>query len=177
MTARKASTVQIVYHPDPVLRRRALPIASIDDAVRDRAREMIALMHEARGIGLAAPQVGWSQRLAIVCPSGEPGEERVLINPEILEDDGEAVAEEGCLSFPKVYGNVARATWIRYAYTDLDGNRIEVEAEDLPARVVQHEIDHLDGIVFTMRMSPADRMSTKKAVRELEKRAKERDGR
>ncbi len=169
--------MQIVYHPDPVLRRRALPIASIDDAVRARAAEMIELMHEARGIGLAAPQVGWSQRLAIICPSGDRGDERVLINPEILEDDGEETAEEGCLSFPKVFGNVARATWIRYAYTDLDGQRLEVEAEDLHARVVQHEIDHLDGIVFTMRMSPADRLGTKKAVRELEKQAKARDGR
>lgn len=171
-----AEPLELVYHPDPVLRKRAKPIATIDDRVRRRAERMVEVMFEARGIGLAAPQVGWSRRLVIICPTAEPGEEIVLVNPEVVESDGEETAEEGCLSFPQIYGPVTRPDWIRYRYQTLDGETVECEADGLHARVVQHEIDHVDGIVFTMRMSPADRLAVKKAVKALEKRYKEAHG-
>ncbi|MBN2492154.1 MAG: peptide deformylase [Planctomycetes bacterium] len=169
--------MEIVLHPHPDLRRRARPVDKIGDAVRQTAREMADLMFAARGIGLAGNQVAWLRRLVIVCPSGERGAERALVNPEVLAAEGEEIAEEGCLSFPLVYGRVPRAARIRYRYTDLEGKIVEREAEGLEARVVQHEIDHLDGIVFTMRMTPADQFSTRKAVRELERLCRERRGR
>ena len=169
--------MEIVYHPHPDLRKHADPILEIDDEIRARALEMVELMIEARGVGLAANQVAWRQRLVVVCPSGERGGERILVNPEVLEAEGEALGEEGCLSFPRIYGQVVRAERIRYRYQDLDGQRVERTAEDLEARIVQHEIDHLDGIVFTMRMTPADRLATRRALKELERRFKERQAR
>jgi len=101
----------------------------------------------------------------------------VLINPEVIEGEGEEIGEEGCLSFPQIYGRVPRATRIRYRYTGLDGREVEREAEGLEARVIQHEIDHLDGIVFTMRMTPADRLAVRKALKELERLYKEEQAR
>lgn len=169
--------MEIVYHPHPTLRKRAAPIAEIDDSVRQKAREMIDLMFEARGIGLAGNQVDWLGRILVICPTAERGEERVLINPRILESEDEAVAEEGCLSFPQMYARVSRAAWIRYTYTDLEGQDVEREAEGLEARVVQHELDHLDGIVFTMRMTPVDQLGLRKPLKELERRYKERNAR
>jgi len=169
--------VEIVYHPHPDLKKRAAPITEIDDTVRENARRMADLMFAARGIGLAGNQVAWTRRLIIVCPSAEPGEERVLINPEVIEGEGEEIAEEGCLSFPQIYGRVPRAVRIRYRYTGLDGQDREQEADGLEARVIQHEIDHLDGIVFTMRMTPADRLAVKKDLKELERRYKEQQAR
>lgn len=166
--------MEIVYHPHPDLRKRAAPITEVTDTIRARAAEMVELMFDARGIGLAANQVAWLERIVIICPTGDPEDARALLNPEVLEGEGEETAEEGCLSFPQVYGKVPRASRIRYRYTDLEGNRVEREAVGLEARVVQHEIDHLDGIVFTMRMTPADRMATRKAVKELERQFKER---
>ena len=169
--------MEIVYHPHPDLRKRAAPIAEVSAEIRRRAAEMIELMFAARGVGLAANQVAWRERIVIICPSGEFEDARALVNPEVIEGEGEEIAEEGCLSFPQVYGRVPRAARIRYRYTDLDGTPVECEAGGLEARVVQHEIDHLDGIVFTMRMTPADRMATRKAVKELERRYKEQQDR
>jgi len=169
--------LEIVHHPHPALRRRAAPIAEIDDDVRQKAGEMIDLMFEARGIGLAGNQPVHLVRIIVICPTAERGEERVLINPRILETEDEAVAEEGCLSFPRMYAKVPRAARIRYTYTDLDGKAVEREAEDLEARVVQHELDHLDGIVFTMRMTPVDQLAHRKSLKELERQYKERNAR
>jgi peptide deformylase len=130
---RKPFAVEIVLHPHPDLRKRALPIGEVDSAVREAASEMVELMFAARGIGLAGNQVAWRRRLVVVCPTGERGEERVLVNPEVLEAEGEEIGEEGCLSFPQVFGRVPRAARIRYRYIDLDGNPVEREADGLEA--------------------------------------------
>ena len=166
--------MEIVYHPHPALRKRAAPIEEIDQEVRQNAGKMVDLMFEGRGIGLAANQVAWLRRLIVICPTNERGGERVLINPRIVMSEGQEILEEGCLSFPQLFGKVSRALRIRYTYTTLEGETVEREAEGLEARVIQHEIDHLDGIVFTMRMTPADKLATRKAVKELERLYKER---
>jgi peptide deformylase len=161
--------LQIVYYPDPILVRRAATIATIDDEVRRKAREMEPLMALEKGIGLAAPQVGWGVRLLLAQPD-DSRPPAVLINPGILRKSGSEWGEEGCLSFPGIYGEVMRAKSVRVKALDPDGRVIEFDAEDLYARVLQHEIDHLDGILFVTKMRPADRSQNKKKLDELRRR-------
>ena len=149
--------LDIVYWPDPVLLTPAEPVGAVDDGVRAVAAAMRRVMFRLRGVGLAAPQVGVGRRLMIVCPTGAPGEEEVILDPEILGREGEAEGDEGCLSLPGVYGPVRRAERIRVRYRDLDGRSHERELEDFPARVFQHEHDHLEGILFPDRMTPEAR--------------------
>lgn len=161
--------MQIVYYPDPILAGRAAPIVTIDDEIRRKAREMVPLMALEKGIGLAAPQVGWGARLLLAQPDPKKDVE-VLINPQITKKSGSEWGEEGCLSFPGIWGEVLRAKKVWVTYQDLDGKRVESEAEDLYARVLQHEIDHLDGILFVTKMRPADRSQNKKKLDELKRR-------
>jgi peptide deformylase len=161
--------LQIVYYPDPVLLGRAAPLTRVDDLVRSKAREMIPLMALEKGIGLAAPQVGWGVRLLVAQPDPEK-EAQVLVNPEITKKSGSEWGEEGCLSFPGIWGDVLRAKKVWVSALDLEGARIEFEAEDLFARVLQHEIDHLDGILFVTKMRPADRSQNKRKLEELKRR-------
>jgi peptide deformylase len=122
-----------------------------------------------KGIGLAAPQVGWGVRLLLAQP--DPKQEvQVLINPEITKKSGSEWGEEGCLSFPGIWGDVLRAKKVWVTSLDLEGNRVETVAEDLFARVLQHEIDHLDGILFVSKMRPADRSQNKKKLEDLKRR-------
>jgi peptide deformylase len=167
--------MELVLYPAPVLRRRADPIAAVDAEVRERARRMFEIMYRERGVGLAAPQVGWSARLFVVNPTGEPDPvlERVYINPEIRIAEGEVVAEEGCLSIPGVRGKVARSERVVVRALGLDGQVFEEDVHDLHARAIQHEIDHLDGILFITRLNATDRMAAGKALKELEKKFKE----
>ena len=130
---------------DPVLRQSTTPVQEITDEIRKLVSDMFETMHHARGIGLAAPQVGRSERLAVIEIEGEP---LVVINPEILETSGKAKAEEGCLSIPDIYADVERPKDVVVRAMDLDGNTFEIEATDLLARCLQHEIDHLDGKLF-----------------------------
>jgi peptide deformylase len=131
---------------------------------------MIPLMEAERGIGLAAPQVGWGVRLLLASPDGDRTKPIVLINPEIVKKSGSEWGEEGCLSFPGIYGDVLRAKKVTVRATDLDGKAIELEAEDLFARVLQHEIDHLDGILFVTKMRATDRKAAQKKLEELRAR-------
>lgn len=157
------AVLKIVRMGEPVLLRRAEPVPLPADAeIRRLAGDMIATMEDASGAGLAAPQVAVPLRMIVfkVAPeraSGEPGDEpmatRVLLNPEMEPLGPElALAWEGCLSIPGLRGAVARFARIRYRGCDLDGNLIEAEAAGFHARVVQHELDHLDGILYPMRM-------------------------
>jgi peptide deformylase len=164
--------LQIVYYPDPILLKRAVPIGAVDDEIRRRAKEMIPLMALEKGIGLAAPQVGWGVRLLLAQPDPER-EATVLLNPEITKKAGSEWGEEGCLSFPGIYGDVLRAKKVWVKATDLEGAAILFEAEDLYARVLQHEIDHLDGILFVTKMRPGDRSQNKKKLDELRRRYEE----
>lgn len=136
----------------PVLRRKARPIRRVDAALRRLAADMLETMRVAPGVGLAAPQVGISERLIVV----EYDEQQyTLANPEIMWRSAESgMGEEGCLSLPTLYGDVERALRVRVQGQDLSNKRVTIEAADWLARIFQHEIDHLDGILFTDRMAP-----------------------
>ena len=148
--------MNIVYYPHPALRWKSKPIAEINAELRQTVREMFDLMYEARGVGLAANQVGLPLRLFIVNASVEPEEtdqKLVFINPEITHRKGSIEGEEGCLSLPELYGQVRRAEEIVVEAFDLQGREFSMTLTELAGRVVQHETDHLDGVMFTDRLS------------------------
>ena len=166
--------MEVRYYPDPVLRERTRPVEQFDDALADLAREMVETMNQSDGLGLAGPQVGLSLSIVIVSADTQPGSEIVLVNPEIYASDGWEVADEGCLSFPGIYVKIARFGRIRVRYRDLKGEPRELEAEGLLARVIQHERDHLDGRLLVDRMSPVQRMTQRRRLRELNDRYQRR---
>lgn len=156
----------------PILVKKAEPILKIDDGVRRLAEDMIETMHAAPGLGLSAPQVNVSRRLITVDLSvGEKeGEAIVLINPEILEQEGKVVRDEGCLSVPEVFEKVARPQKVKVKGLDLDGRERTIEATDLMARVLCHEVDHINGKLFIEWLSPLKRnLIKKKFKRQAEK--------
>ncbi|MDH3590277.1 MAG: peptide deformylase [Planctomycetota bacterium] len=163
--------MQLVYYPDPVLQKRATAIEPGESGESGAARlaaAMLEVMVEARGIGLAAPQVGESVRLFIASESGAPEEAIVCINPRI-EPFGPIVEfEEGCLSIPGIHAMVERPERVRISYTDLAGKRVEAEYGELMARIIQHECDHLDGVLFIERMSEAERLRIRADLKTLE---------
>lgn len=174
--------LQIVKYPHPALRYEAKPISRIDDALRQSVRAMFDLMYEASGIGLAATQVALPFRffvLNLTADPNQPDEERVFINPEIVKRHSRIEGEEGCLSFPGIYANVARARKIRVRAFDLTGNEFTLDAEDLLSRAIQHELDHLNGRLFIDHLSPADLVKVALPIRELESRFRQEqaDGR
>lgn len=145
------SKLQLRYFPDPVLRQKTKKITHFDTSVRKLAQDMLDTMYNSDGVGLAAPQVGVSKRLMVidVSPSGEPKKPIVFINPVLLEGSGEMVGLEGCLSFPDVFFEVTRFSHIVVKYQNLAGNPLKLEVENnLLCRAIQHEIDHLDGLLF-----------------------------
>ena len=159
---------RILIYPDPRLNQKAEPLEELTEEVRARIVAMFQLMREAKGIGLAAPQIGWSKRLFVVNVSGKPEDDLALINPEIVETGGGTwVTEEGCLSLPKIHGKVIRDKRVVVRATDIDGEEIEVEADGMVGRCILHEYDHLDGILFIDRLSPAKKMSIKRKLRAL----------
>jgi peptide deformylase len=139
----------------PVLRERSAEVGEVDDDVRDLVRDLFDTMHADSGIGLAANQVGMARRVAVV--QTEDDDAVVLIDPIILEREGTVRGEEGCLSIPEIFADVDRARRIVIETTTLDNERITVEATDLRARAIQHEIDHLDGVLFIDHVSPLKR--------------------
>jgi peptide deformylase len=161
--------LKILIWPEPLLAAKAEPIAEIDSAVRRLALDMLETMYAARGIGLAANQVGVTKRLIVIDLNPLPGEEEegeersddagphILINPEISEREGSIIWEEGCLSVPGEIGEVERAQTITVHFTNLDGKPVTATANDLLAVCIQHEIDHLDGVVFPQRMHDRER--------------------
>lgn len=150
------SVRQIHLLGSPVLRQRAAEVAAVDAAVRALVEDLFETMRADKGIGLAANQLGLTRRVAVVdANDGQPPV--VLINPVILSRDGKAVQEEGCLSIPEIYGNVERALRIVVETTTPEGIRTRVETDELRARAIQHEIDHLDGVLFIDHLSPLKR--------------------
>lgn len=148
--------MEIVRYPHPALRWKSKPIQQITQELRDTVNEMFRLMYEARGIGLAANQVALPYRVFVMNPTGDPDEkdqEQVFLNPEILRRKGSVEGEEGCLSLPDLYGGVPRAEQIVVSAFDLSGQEFEMTLKDLPSRCVQHETDHLDGILFIDRVN------------------------
>ena len=168
----------ILLVPDPHLRRKARPVAGADaDAVRALAPRMLATMYAAPGIGLAAPQVGSDLRLIVVDVAGkeEPPAPMVLVNPEITAATKElAIREEGCLSLPGQYADVERPARIKLRWQELDGSRREMEAEGLLGVCLQHEIDHLNGVLFVDHLSALKRnMLLRKLAKELKAKARD----
>lgn len=165
----------ILTFPDPELKKRSLPVTVITDKTRELVRDMAETMYAAPGVGLAAPQIGVHQRVIVidVSPKEDSPELIVAINPEIIHAEGEAFEEEGCLSIPKYSANVRRHARVVVKALNLDGEEIVYRAEDLLAIAFQHEIDHLDGILFVDHLSPLKRGIFRKRYQRALEEAKE----
>lgn len=149
--------MDVLIYPDPPLNEVALPIVKFDSELNKLASAMLETMEAGNGVGLAGPQVGLRRQLFVLCePEGEP---MCLVNPEIVEMDGKAYGEEGCLSLPGLWAQVPRATHIHVRAQDVEGNSLDFEAEDFLARIIQHEYDHLQGKVFPDRLDTMTRES------------------
>lgn len=169
-TTESPSSLQIVNYPHPTLRYVSRPVRRVDAELRQMVQQMLQLMYVAKGVGLAANQVDLPLRLFVVNTAGNPeeGEEHVFINPVISHPKGQAEQEEGCLSIPGVVGNVRRPEQVRVQAYDLSGNEIQLHLDGLFARVVQHELDHLDGVLFTDRLSETGKLAVRAELEELE---------
>src|SRR5688572_13628319 len=161
----------ILEFPDPRLRTRAVPVVDFDDALQQLSQDMLETMYAANGVGLAATQVNVHRRILVADVSEGHNEPKILVNAEILGKDGSAVGEEGCLSVPGIFDTVERATRIRVRAQDVKGKPFELEAEDLLAVCIQHEIDHLNGKLFVDYLSDLKRTRIRK---KLEKEHKQR---
>ena len=159
--------LEILKIGHPTLARKADPVMAVDDGLVRLAGDMVETLHAAPGIGLAAPQVDVSRRLIVIDLSvGEnPDDLIVLVNPEIVSKEGQIVGEEGCLSVPDITEKVSRPYRVRVKGLDLEGRETSVDGEDILARALCHEIDHLDGKLFIERLSPLKRALVKKKIR------------
>ena len=161
----------IVKYPDPVLSKKGAPVTDFGPELAQFVEEMWASMYATHGIGLAAPQIGVSKRITVIDVSFKerPDERLVLINPEIIEREGKQFEEEGCLSLPEIREKVQRAARVKVRAQDVNGEFFEAEGEELLSRAMQHEIDHLDGVLFIDRISPLKRDLVKRRIRKLQK--------
>ncbi len=158
----------LIRYPDPRLRARCRVVEEFDEEIAALARRMIEIMHAAQGVGLAAPQVGVPKRIFVCNPGGEPGGDRVLVNPILESLDGDVTSDEGCLSIPDITVMVRRAKRCRLRARGLRGEEIDLSGEDIVARCWQHECDHLDGRLIIDYMSEADRIANRRALKNLE---------
>ena len=162
------SNLTIVKYPDPRLRQVCTPVEEFGDDLRRLAEQMLQLMNNRNGVGLAGPQVGVMQRLFVCNHTGEPGDNKILINPQISNLEGSADGEEGCLSIPDVLVPIRRAQRCTIEAQDVQGNRFELAGQDLQARVWQHEHDHLQGKLILDYMDEASRISNRRVIKQLE---------
>ena len=162
--------LKIVKYPDPVLEKPGEPVTEFNAELRKFVADMFETMKEHDGVGLAAPQVGVSKRLTVIDLSlgKDPAQKLVLINPEITFSEGKQYEEEGCLSFPEIREKVVRAAKVRIRAQDAHGKWFEMDGEELLARAFQHEIDHVDGIVFIFRMSALKRNLNLRKIRKMQ---------
>lgn len=146
--------LQLIQYPHPTLRFTSKPLARVDDSLREMIEQMFHIMYEHRGVGLAANQVNLPLRLFIANPTGEKdsGEELVFLNPVIQKASGTIEADEGCLSLPGLHGIVKRNKSVQVNAYSMDGKEINLKVEGFLARIIQHEVDHLDGVLFIDRM-------------------------
>lgn len=165
---------QVVKYPDPVLAQKAAKVTEFGPELERLAEEMFESMYVAEGIGLAAPQIAISKQITVIDVSFKenPEEKLVLVNPEIIDREGKQVEEEGCLSLPDIREKVQRAEWVKVRAQNAQGEFFEIEGEELLARALQHEIDHLHGVLFTDRLSPLKRDLV---MRRIKKRIKNND--
>jgi len=162
--------LQIIQYPDPRLKKVSVPVEKFDPPLKALAARMLELMREARGVGLAAPQVGQNVRMFVMNHSGDPGDDRVYVNPELTEAEGAEESEEGCLSLPGLNVRVVRDKTLRIRAKDVEGNPIDQVETGYIARVWQHEFDHLNGTLITDRMGAVAKMAARKILRELEEK-------
>lgn len=163
------SILTILEFPDERLRKKAEKVQSVDASIRKLVDDMFETMYESRGVGLAATQVNVHRRVIVMDVSEEKNEPLCLINPEIVEKDGVEESEEGCLSVPGFFEKVQRAEHVRVKALNRDGQPFELEARDLLAVCVQHEMDHLDGKLFVDYLSPLKRQRIKKKLEKIHK--------
>ncbi|MGC4029389.1 MAG: peptide deformylase [Steroidobacteraceae bacterium] len=161
----------ILEYPDPRLRTRAVPVATFDAALKQRVADMFETMYEAPGIGLAASQVDWHERVIVIDISDDRSRPEVFINPEILAREGRVAGEEGCLSVPGIFDDVVRAASVQVRYQDVEGNVRERALDGMLAVCLQHEMDHLEGKLFVDYLSELKRQRIRK---KLEKGRRER---
>ena len=163
------SRISIILYPDPVLKKRAANVAKFNAELAALAKRMLDLMREAKGVGLAAPQVGVGLRVFVCNPTGEPGDDLICINPRFTELTGGEDREEGCLSIPDYLDEVERPERVKVRFLDLEGTKQEIEADGLLARVVQHEIDHINGVLFIDHLS---KLKRSRVIKKFAKAAK-----
>lgn len=173
-----ALSFDLTLYPAPVLRRAATPVEAFDDELEKTVAAMFELMFQSRGVGLAAPQVGLKKRILVLNDESDPEKPElnlVLINPKIVSRNGKrGKAEEGCLSFPGIYAEVERPERCTVEASDLSGNRTTADYDGFRSRIIQHEYDHLEGVLLVDRMSPADKLRNKAELQELVDRYKDR---
>ncbi|MEM1070015.1 MAG: peptide deformylase [Planctomycetota bacterium] len=162
--------LSIIHYPHPTLRVCSKPIRRVDKELRELAHQMLDLMYEAEGVGLAANQVNMPLRLFVANPTGQrdEGEELILLNPELERPKGNETSQEGCLSLPGIHGNVKRPKQVRLSAFDLKGNPVDRVVDGFLARVMMHEIDHLNGVLFFDRMSDESKRELDGQLVELE---------
>lgn len=175
----------VVTFGHDILRQKAVPVAEITDELRRLVQDMLETMYAAKGVGLAAEQVGHTERLCVIDVPRDAEKEEcrdanaavpmplVLINPEILAAEGKQRNEEGCLSFPEIGAPITRANQVTVAYTDLNGVRQTVTARGLLSRAIQHETDHLNGVLLVDKMSPMQKLSVNGQLKRLQRQAQE----
>ena len=161
--------LDILKYPDKRLRTIAKPVVSVDETIKQQVKDMFETMYEASGIGLAATQVNFHQRIIVIDISDQCNEPICLINPEVIEKSGEIQWEEGCLSVPDYYENVIRANDIKVQALNQKGETFELEASEMLSVCIQHEIDHLDGILFVDHLS---KLKQKRLKTKTEKKIK-----
>jgi len=159
---------ELTLYPGPVLHKTARAVEAFDEELEQIVAGMLVRMKASNGVGLAAPQVGLKKRILVLNATGEPEDELVLINPTLIDRSGpKTTYEEGCLSFPGIYAEVERPDRCTVKAFDVEGNPIEAEYEGFVSRIIQHEFDHLEGVLLVDRMSPADKLRHKAALQEL----------
>jgi len=164
----------IVIYPNEVLKTKAEEVKEFNEEIKNLVNDMFETMYKKGGVGLAANQVGVLKRVIVIdlhSRTEKQGKEQiVLINPEIVAQEGEIVKEEGCLSLPGLYRKVKRAAYVKVKAQNLNGEDFEIEGEDLLARALQHEIDHLNGVVFIDRLSPLQKRLALEKYKKLKRK-------
>jgi peptide deformylase len=174
LTRLDLSALRIIHYPDPRLQEAARPVEAVDASLTPLAERMFELMMAARGVGLAAPQVGLALRLFVACPSGEVADRRVYVNPRLISHEGQMEEDEGCLSVPGLTCRLKRFARVTIEATDLTGRTFQETGEGLLARIFQHETDHLDGRLIVDRMGSLARLAHRQALKDLRERFEEK---
>jgi peptide deformylase len=160
----------ILSYPDPRLRKTGVEVGNFDQSLAALAKRMLELMRQAKGVGLAAPQVGHGIRLFVMNATGKPEDDRIFVNPEVCQADGEEISQEGCLSLPGINVDVPRAKTVKLRAKDVVGNPVEQTETGYIARIWQHEVDHLNGVLIIDRAGPTAKMESRKTLKELEEK-------